>query len=558
MSLLRTTLVSLSLTVVALDSACNAQDAGTSSSRSPVAKSSAEHLSLSQAPQSLRAAYIAARQTAGSGPSGRALSTGSLAYFEDQQVGPETNGDGAQDDAFGSSVALVGNVALIGVPLDDVGGNIDQGSVYVFVRNGTTWSQQTKLTAIDGAAGDKFGFSVALSGDTALVGAPYGDVSSNSDQGAAYVFVRSGTTWSQQAKLTATDGAAIDQFGFSVALSGDTALIGANLADGANQNQGAAYVIVRSGTAWSQQTKLTVTNGGFGDQFGASVALSGETALVGAPNGDVATNGNEGTAYVFIREGGTIWSLQQTLTADSPASNDKFGASVALDTDTALVGAPSDDVGSNPDQGSVYVFVRSGATWIRQSTLTASDPAASAQFGNSVSLSGDTALVGEAHNTAPGGSAYVFVRSTGGWSESKKLIADDGKAGDLFGSAVAISDTTALIGAPQAKVGIYQAQGSAYFFVLGTDWSEQAEVIVGDGASDDQLGISVALSGDIAVVGAPYDDVGANVDQGSAYVFVRSGDTWSQEARLTAADGAAHDGFGVSVALSGQTALIGA
>jgi hypothetical protein len=173
-----------------------------------------------------------------------------------------TASDGAAGDSFGSSVALSGDTALVGAPYDDVGANTDQGSAYVFVRSGATWSQQAKLIASDGAAYDYLGASVALSGDTALVGAHWNEIGANFDQGSAYVFVRSGTTWSQQAELTAADGTTWDSFGHSVALSGDTALVGANWDDTC---QGSAYAFVRSGATWNQQAKLTASDGAASD-----------------------------------------------------------------------------------------------------------------------------------------------------------------------------------------------------------------------------------------------------------------------------------------------------
>jgi len=216
-----------------------------------------------------------------------------LSYVE-QKV---TASDGAAGDLFGISMALSGDTALVGAWAHDVGANANQGSAYVFVRSGSTWSLQQKLTASDGATGDEFGFSVALSGDTALIGAPTVDIGANLNQGSVYVFVRSGSTWSQQSKLTASDGAAGDWFGYQVALSSDTALVGAtNDTIGANAYQGSAYVFTRSGTTWSQQAKLTASDGAADDQFGNSVALSGDTALVGAADDNVGGNNQQGSA----------------------------------------------------------------------------------------------------------------------------------------------------------------------------------------------------------------------------------------------------------------------
>jgi len=366
---------------------------------------------------------------------------------------------------------------------------------------------EQKVIAFDGAADDYFGYSVALSGDTALVGA----VGDDSVTGAAYVFVKSGGIWAFTAKLTASDGVADDYFGWSVALSGDTALVGASWDDG---YKGSAYVFVKPGGGWATGTetgKLTVSDGEAYDFFGNSVALSGDTALVGANYDD----GYKGSAYVFVKPGGG-W---------------------ATGTETAK--------------------------------LTASDGLAYDQFGISVALDGDTALVG-AYLNEPTGSAYVFVKPGGGWAtgtETAQLTASDGEGGDGFGWSVALDGDTALVGAylddMDFGMGLVD-EGSAYVFVEpGGGWvtgTETGKLTASDGEPSDQFGISVALSGATALVGANLDDMDF-VDEGSAYVFAEPGGGWaddSETAKLTASHGAADDGFGVSVALSGETALVGA
>jgi hypothetical protein len=211
-----------------------------------------------------------------------------LIYTEDQRVSPPPNdlgSDGARDDRFGNSVALSsdGLTALVGARDDDVGSRVDQGAAYVLVRSGTTWTFAVKLLATDGVAGDQFGQSVSLSGDgqTAMVGSPLHDVGANVNQGAAYVFARSGSDWTQEALLVSADGATNDRFGASVSFSGDgqLALVGAAQDDvGSNVDQGSAYVFGRSGSSWTQQMKLVAGDGASSDQFGVSVSLSGGRA----------------------------------------------------------------------------------------------------------------------------------------------------------------------------------------------------------------------------------------------------------------------------------------
>ncbi len=515
--------------------------------------------------------------------------------------------DAAAGDRFGAAVALSGNTAVIGAPLDDVTAS-NQGSVYVFVRSGRVWTPQQKLTASDGAAFDLFGGSVALSGDIVVVGASGDDVGANENQGSAYVFTRSGATWTPQQKLTANDGADNDRFGGSVALSGDTVVAGVNADDiGANTDQGSAYVFTRGGAGWTQQQRLTANGGADGDEFGFHVAVSGDTVVVGAPQDDVGANLNQGSAYVFVR-GGTSWSQQKQLLGGDGAPGDFFGCSVAISGDTAAVGAKMNDFGLTPlDQGSVYIFARTGTNWLPQQQLWAANGAEFDQFGQSVALSGDTLVVGAVGDDLGAndqGSAYVFARSGATWSQQRRLFSDDGAADDLFGVSVAISGDSVLVGASNDN-GAFAGQGAAYVFVIGANNHVQQQQLLAVDAFDFELyGQSVALSGDTVVVGAPTDFQGAasvftrsgtvwtfqeklrplstislerfgqsvalsgdtlvvgapgrSNGKGAAFVFTRSGTVWTEQAELTAADGASGEDFGESVALSGDTVVVGA
>ncbi len=273
-----------------------------------------------------------------------------------------TASDGKAGDDFGWSVGVDGSTIVVGAPGHTVGPNAGEGAAYVFVQSGATWSQQSELTASGGAADDNFGTSVSVSGSTAVAGAPYHTVGSNSGQGAAYVFVGSGETWGQQAELTSSDGAANDQFGGSVGLDGSTAVAGAAYHTVAsNSRQGAAYVFADNAGTWSQQAELTASDGAKDDYFGWSVALSGGTAVVGSTTYYGASN-SQGAAYVFAQNGDGTWSQQAEVTA-SDGGQHSFGYSVSVVGSTAVAGAPSHTVGSNNFQGTAYVFGSSGPSY---------------------------------------------------------------------------------------------------------------------------------------------------------------------------------------------------
>lgn len=488
-----------------------------------------------------------------------------------------TASDSAANDLFGNSVSLSGDTAVIGAWANDDAGT-NSGSAYVFILAGGVWTQQQKLTAIDGAAGDAFGISVGISGDTAIVGAN-GDDDAGSNAGSVYILTRSGGVWSGvQTKFRSVDTAAGDGFGGSVAISGDTVLIGATGSNGVVADSGAAYVFTRSGSSWTQQQKLTASDGAASDLFGRSVSLFGDTAIVAAPFDDDGGSGS-GSAYVFTRSGG-VWTQQAKLTALDDAANDNFGWSVSLSGTTALVGAYNDDDMST-NSGSVYVFGGSSGIWTQQAKLSAADPSASANFGVAVSVSGNVAVIAAPGDDAGGtdtGSAYVFTRSGGIWTEQAKLSASDGALGDQLGSAIAVSGDTAIVATTEDD-DAGASSGSAYIFNVAdcsgdgvlddcepdcnsNDISDvceftESKLTAADAAAGDQFGFSASIDGDTAAVGSPFDDDGGT-STGSVYVYTRSGGVWTQQAKLTASDPAADDRFGFSVAVFGSTIAVGA
>ena len=365
--------------------------------------------------------------------------------------------------------------------------------------------QQAYIKASNTGAFDRFGASVGLDGDTMVVGAPEEDSngSSQADEsvsnaGAAYVFVRSGTTWTQQAYLKAATPGAGDKFGTQVAIVGDTVVI---TAPGDTSNAGAAYVFVRSGTAWTQQAYLKASNAGAGDQFGTSLALSGESFIVGAPYEQSAGSGvnsstqndnsasNAGAAYVFVRSG-TTWTQQAYLKASNTNADDQFGLSVAIDSNTAVVGAPGEASKANtingnqsdntgPGVGAAYVFVRSGTTWTQQAYLKGSKlglgapfttPNLVASFGRSVAVSGDTVAVGapnEYFTNSSQGAGFVFVRTGTTWSEQLYTHAIDvavpnNRSYLFFGTGAYISGDTVIFTGFYDAYGVTAAQTYVY------------------------------------------------------------------------------------------------
>ncbi|HRI69292.1 MAG TPA: MYXO-CTERM sorting domain-containing protein [Polyangium sp.] len=384
----------------------------------------------------------------------------------------------------------------------------DAAATYPVEVDPLIWAEQQILGASDGEAGDQFGASIALEGDTAIVGSIFDD-DTGPNAGAAYVFVRNAGVWTQQAKLTTADNFAQAKiFGNAVALSGDTALIGSKQTDENGLRSGSAYVFVRNGGVWTLQARLSRSDGGPNEYYGTAVALSGDTALIGA-----ATTNDLGTAsgsvYVFVRDAG-VWTQQTKIIPGDGAAGDTFGGSLAFSGDTVIVGAPSDDNARGTNAGAAYVLVRNGSAWTQQAKLIASDVTRDDLFGSSVALAGDTAIVGAFNNDSKGlnaGAAYVFVRSGSVWTEQAKLLASNGMTNDEFGSSVAIAGDMVVVGAKNRNVNGL-AQGGAYFFErnAGT-WSEHSKLLPLDLAYGGYLGISVALSVDTAMVGATFGDI---------------------------------------------------
>ncbi len=476
--------------------------------------------------------------------------------------------DGVAGDSFGDAVGVSGETVVVGSPGSDVAGGYTQaGAAYVFVRSGGAWSEQQKLSVSVTNWADSLGIGVAIAGDTAILGAKGTDIPGATNAGAAYVFTRSGTVWTQEAMLQASDGATGDSFGQAVALTttaspADTVLVGSPYANAGAAYTGAAYVFTHEGGTWTQQAKLVASDAAAHDIFGFSVALSGTTALIGAYHDDTIHGAAAGSAYVFTRDG-AAWTERANLVPSTGGPNFSFGFSVALSGDTALVGSRDASVGGVTGTGAAHVFVRNGTTWSQQQALEPGAAQLYGIFGCAVALSGDRALVGSTLSDSSAGprsgSGYIFNRTGTVWTAQAKLVIAGGAADDFFGYAVALEGNTALIGACTADTTAGSNAGCAYVFTRGGNvWTPRKKLTANDAASEDHFGSSVAITADKAVIGAPADDNGGKTDSGSAYVFLHVGTAWVFEEKLLASDGATQDNFGHSVALDGDKVLVGA
>lgn len=389
---------------------------------------------------------------------------------------------------------------------------------------GTNTITELQKISTAGVAGDRFGYSVSIAGDYAIVGAPFKEINTIPDQGQAYVYRRTGSTWTQEAILVASDGATQDNFGTSVSISGDYAIVGANNHNiNGKTNQGKAYVFHRSGSSWTQEAILVASDGAAEDKFGFSVSISGDYAIVGAYAHNTNMISNQGKSYVYHRTG-VAWTEEAMLIASDGAAEDNFGTSVAISGNHAIVGAYTHDTNMKIDQGKAYIYTRNGSTWTQGTMLVAQDGAAEDRFGVSVSISGDYAIVGAYLHDPNGileqGKAYIYRRSGGSWIQEAGLVSSDGAAFDRFGISVSISEEYAIVGAYNHDTNGNIDQGKAYLYRRnGSTWTQEVAMVSLDGATTDDFGSSVSVSGDKAIVGARFKNVNGNVQQGQVYFY---------------------------------------
>lgn len=412
------------------------------------------------------------------------------------------------------------------VTVEDSAGQTDRRSALVTIGTRRLVLDGQKVTG-NGAleenplnSQDFFGTSVALDGDTAVVGARGGNITDPADnrdgftysRGAAFVYSRAGDgTWVEQPVLTAGDDneQIREEFGRAVTVTGDTIVIGApgrdvETDDGTNSNQGAAYVFSLSAGGSSAPTQLTVSDGQANDEFGRSVASDAGTIMIGSNN----------AVYVYTPGSGLV-----KLTASDGGEAGVFGASIAIEGDIALIGAPDGGfVQSGP--GAAYVFARVNGTWSQTAKLTPSDGESGDDFGTSVAVAGNTIMVASADaeitrsngGTRHQGAVYVYNRSGSAWIEQDKLTAADGRTFDRFSTSIALVGDTALFGTSRSGVGT----GYVFTRTNGT-WSEQANFISNDDVADDGFGFVLAADGDHTLVGAPGG--GGDRSEGAAFFY---------------------------------------
>ena len=375
--------------------------------------------------------------------------------YEDAKI---TASDGGGYDYFGKSVSISGNVAIAGSYKDDDNGT-NAGAAYIYRFNGDQWVEEAKLLASDGSNNDEFGTRVSIDGNIAIVGAP----KNGYHAGTAYVYRFNGKKWVEETILQGSSQNTYGGFGFSVCVEGDKVIVGEY---GFNTFAGCAFIFSFNGKDWVEESKLIASDGLNVDEMGWSVSISGDSAIVGAPLSDGDGNWS-GSAYVF-HFNGSDWIEESKLTASDASSDDKFGISVSISGDSIFVGSPYADNSDGMNSGAAYTYRFEGGSWVEQSKLFTPDGSYEDAFGYFVSVSGTNAVVGAYAADDIGGdsgSAQMYHLDDTSWIEGTRLLASDGASEDFFGFSVCISDTNVIVGSPQDG----NNYGAAYIYNLDQD-----------------------------------------------------------------------------------------
>lgn len=482
--------------------------------------------------------------------------------------------DQAYNDYLGYSVSIDGNTIAAGSYADDDMGS-NSGSVYIFEKTGAHWvngTETAKLLASDGASGDSFGRSVAISGSTVVVGA-YQHDNGMTNNGSAYVFEKPLTGWvsmTETARLTASDASASDYFGYAVAVKGNTVAVTANMKDYNGTDAGMAYVFEKPVSGWATTTetaKLYTAGPASYRMFGASISMSDNAIVVGATN--VYSTGFTGAAYVFEKPvSGWVTATESAMfLASDKSDGDNFGISVGIADNVIICGSYwSDLLGSS--SGSAYIYEKPATGWTNSTETTRFLPEVTTsntydEFSRSLDISGDYAVVGSANYNAKQGRATVLHFNGLGWDKVAELTASDAAKENYFGYSVAISDSTIVVGAYSAK-GTANITGKLYLFKMPpTGWFDMTETAVllpSDLTLYDNFGYSVDIDGDVVVASSPMDD-DAGTSSGSVYVFEKPASGWTsmtETAKLRANDGASYDSFGNLVKIKDSLIVVSA
>lgn len=452
---------------------------------------------------------------------------------------------------FGRALAVEGDLAVVGAPNELSNGQFVGGAAYVFTQTDGRWRLRTRLLPPpDSGLGPQFGSSVALANGQLLIGAPSYRVGGNSwdPTGAVFVYAGSGSSWSESQRLLASSNT--HSLGRSLAVSGNTLLAG--LPD---QGQaGAAVVFTAAAGSWSQQALLSPTGAISGDQFGRSVALDGDTALVGDP---YEGSGDTGAAYLFQRNG-AVWNATQRLAPSADASANA-GWSLALVGTRALLGAPRHDSNGIDRSGAVFIYAHSAGSWTLRQTLTGSGQAVG-QFGDSLVFNGTEAIIGEGNSPrAWGRRGQLFVAPFDGSDFATPQQLPASPAQSVIGGTLAVSGAVLFAGNPFENLGGVSSDGRAAIYrKVGGAWTPAGFIDAPLTDGTQRFGIAVALSGDVAAVGAPWRSVDGMAERGEVFVFAFDGSRWQPVATVRDASGLSGDRFGSSVALDNDRLLVGA
>ncbi len=388
----------------------------------------------------------------------------------------------------------------------------------IILRADEEWVFDQKILASDGSSDDWFGFSIDIDEEYAIIGARWDDVNGVVNAGSAYIFKYDNGSWVENAKLWASDGAEGDWFGHSVSISGQYAFVSAVSDETVGAVSGSVYVFKHVGTDWVEEQKILVLpdGGNSAIDFGWSVCVEGDYALIGAINDDDCGD-SSGSTYVFHYDGAHWNEVQKLLPADGKAWA-FFGYCISLDGDSAIIGARGDEY-----KGAAYIFTLEETTWVETQKLIAADGAGGDYFGRSVFLNGEYVIVGAHYDDDNGeesGSAYIFYYDNGSWTQQAKIIASDGEPEEEFGDAVYINEGYALVGVQfDDDQGMYS--GSAYLFKRdGTSWIEQVKLLPPDGGYWQQFGNAVFMKDDSAFICSLYDDENG-LYSGSTYIYKR-------------------------------------